>query len=207
MPVTVLERNSINPAMKTNIVVAYHSITGTTAALAHGVLEGIATVDNAQPVELKIEGHDLIEGRYSNEASLDLITNAAGVVFGSPTFMGSVSAQFKAFADASSDLWADSMWSDKIAGGFTIGSNFSGDQLSSIQYMHLLASQHGMLWASLDLPGGDNAKCRNRLGSQSGLVAHSESGDIDPIDLETARYLGKRVAQLSQIMSRGMAGG
>lgn len=188
--------------MNAIITVAYHSITGTTEALALAVLEGIRTVDNVEAVELKIEGRDIVEGRYVNESALNLVTDSAGIVFGAPTFMGGVSAQFKAFADASSDLWEKSKWADKVAAGFTIGSNYSGDQLSSIQYMHLLASQHGMLWASLDLPGGDDSKCPNRLGSQSGLIAHSETGDVNPIDLETARYLGLRVAKLSKIISQ-----
>lgn len=188
--------------MKTKIAVVYHSITGTTESLAHAVLEGIASVDNSDGIDLKIQGQDIIEGRYINNGSLDAVTGASGIIFGSPTFMGSVSAQFKAFADASSDLWEKSKWADKIAAGFTIGSNYSGDQLSSIQYMHLLASQHGMLWASLDLPGGNTAKCPNRSGSQSGLIAHSETGNIDSEDLETAKYLGYRVATLSKIISR-----
>ena len=36
------------------------------------------------------------------------------------------------------------MESQKVAAGFTIGSNLSGDQLSSIQYLQIFANQHGM---------------------------------------------------------------
>ena len=103
------------------------------------------------------------------------------MIFGSPTFMGSVSAQFKAFADATGELWAEKIWSDKVAAGFTIGSNLSGDQLHTLQYLQVFANQHGMLWASLDIPGNCDPQKRNRLGAQSGLIAYSKDGVLNEV--------------------------
>jgi hypothetical protein len=39
---------------------------------------------------------------------------------------------------------------------------------------------------------------RNRLGAQSGLIAHSTDGVLNETDLLAARYLGQRVAQVSK---------
>lgn len=181
-----------------HIAVVWHSATGTTTKLAHAVIEGISAVKGIQVTPVEIKGSDIVEGRYRNTRLLDMLDNADAVVFGSPTFMGSVSAQFKAFADASSDKWADKAWADKLAAGFTVGSNLSGDQLHTIQYLQIFANQHGMLWVSLDLPGGYDAENRNRLGAQSGLITHSADGELHPSDLITARYLGQRVAKLTQ---------
>ena len=111
--------------------------------------------------------------------------------------MGSVSAQFKAFADASRERWEAHLWRNKLAAGFTIGSNLNGDQLATLQYMQILASQHGMLWVGLDLPGNSGAKGLNRLGAQSGVIAQSVDAGLCDSDLLTARYLGLRVARLS----------
>lgn len=90
------------------------------------------------------------------------------------------------------------MWANKIAAGFTIGSNFSGDQLHTLQYLQILANQQGMLWVGLDIPGNQNDSGVNRLGAQSGLIAHSADGVLHETDLLTAHYLGQRVAQLSK---------
>jgi multimeric flavodoxin WrbA len=77
-------------------------------------------------------GGDIVEGRLRNEAGLELADSARVVLFGSPTYMGGPSAQFKAFADASSERWSQRRWVDKLAGGFTIGASLNGDQLSTL---------------------------------------------------------------------------
>jgi len=183
------------------IAVIYHTVTGTTGQLAHAIADGINSIGNVEAIEFGISGSDILEGRFVNERALEIATDADGVIFGSPTLMGCVSAQFKAFADASSDLWVDMKWAGKVAAGFTIGSNLSGDQLNTIQYLQILAGQHGMLWTSIDIPGGYDPQDRNRLGAQSGLIAHTTDSSVNPIDLKTAFYLGARVARFAKVVS------
>lgn len=178
------------------IAIVYHSGTGSTARLAEQVAQGIQS-NNRQAQLLRIENKDIIDGRFRNVETMEAITSSAAVIFGSPTYMGSVSAQFKAFADASSEFWADQRWAGKLAAGFTIGSNPSGDQLNTIQYFGILANQHGMLWSGIDIPGGIDRRQRNRLGSQSGLVSYTRDGEIEQVDLQLAQYLGGRVARLA----------
>lgn len=180
------------------VAILFHSVTGTTKKLTEAVADGLRSVSGIEVVIAEIIGTDIIEGRYKNSALIEQLKDVDAMVFGSPTFMGSVSAQFKAFADATGDLWAEKAWSDKIASGFTIGSNLSGDQLNTIQYMQVFANQHGMLWVSLDIPGNCDAEGRNRLGAQSGLIAHSKDGELNDIDLITAKYLGQRVANVAK---------
>mgnify|MGYP001627746717 CR=1 FL=1 len=182
----------------TQIAVVYHSVTGTTQGLAESIAEGAQAVPGATAVILAVKGGDIIEGRYCNSDLLTQLEQADAIVFGSPTFMGTVSAQFKAFADATTDYWEKQGWANKIAAGFTIGSNFSGDQLHAIQYLQILANQHGMLWVGLDIPCNSVEERRNRLGAQSGLIAHSPDGELNDADCLTARYLGQRVAQTAQ---------
>jgi len=186
---------------KQKVAVIYHTTTGTTGQLAHAISDGINSIHNVEATEFRILGSDILEGRFVNEQALEIVTDANGVVFGSPTLMGGVSSQFKAFADASSDLWVERKWAGKVAAGFTIGSNLSGDQLSSIQYLQIFASQHGMLWTSIDIPGGYDSKGRNRLGAQSGLIAHTTDSRVNAIDLETAHHLGARVARFVKVIS------
>jgi multimeric flavodoxin WrbA len=182
---------------KAIVAVVYHSVTGTTARLAEAALSGAAGIDGIEAFSVSLECKDIEAGRYRNSEALDALSRADAIIFGSPTFMGCVSAQFKAFADATSEFWFQRRWAGKFAAGFTVGNNPSGDQLSTIQYLSVFANQHGMFWVGIDLPGGFDAAGRNRMGAQSGLIAHAPAGIIEAVDLETARYLGARVASVA----------
>ena len=187
----------------TNVAVVYHSVTGTTAELAQAALRCAALVEGAVAFELRIDGADIRDGRYRNDDAMQALSKADALIFGSPTFMGCVSAQFKAFADATSEFWFQRRWSGKFAAGFTVGNNPSGDQLSTIQYLSVLANQHGMLWVGIDLPGGYDPEGRNRMGAQSGLIAHAPAGLLEPADVRTAHYLGSRVAAVTRQYAAG----
>ena len=134
-------------------------------------------------------------------------STADAIVFGAPTYMGSVSAQFKAFMDASASVWFTRGWKDRLAAGFTNSASQSGDKLNSLQQLSIFAAQHGMIWVGLDLlPGNNSSKGSvndlNRLGSFLGAMAQSnndEGPEKGPIasDLATAKHLGQRVATLT----------
>ena len=171
----------------TKSVVIYHSGYGHTQRIAQSVAEGA----NAQLIAIDADGN-ITE---SDWAALDA---ADAIVMGSPTYMGSVSWQFKKFADASSKQWMSGAWKDKVAGGFTISANLSGDKLSTLQYFITLSMQLGMVWVGQTLP---NDGTLNRLGSASGLMTQvgptSPAADIPKGDLDTAKAYGARVAQMA----------
>jgi multimeric flavodoxin WrbA len=180
------------------IAIIYFSATGTTAALADAIAEGAG--GRVAVAQHRIAADDLAGGRFQNGAALELVDAAAAVAFGSPTYMGGPAAQFKAFADASSDRWGEQRWANKIATGFTTGACANGDQAHTLGYFTVLAAQHGMLWCGLDIPGGADPAGRNRLGCQTGLVTHIVDGTPDAADLATALYLGKRLARFAVVL-------
>lgn len=177
------------------IAIVYFSATGGTRQLAEAVADGAR--DGAEVSLCEITGPAIIEGRFTDTALLETLDRSAAIIFGSPTYMGGPAAQFKAFADASSDRWGGQRWADKVAAGFTCGACLNGDQTATLAYFNLLAAQHGMIWCNLDIPGGMDPDGRNRLGSQAGVVAEIGDGGPDPRDLLTSRYLGARVARLA----------
>lgn len=141
----------------------------------------------------RIIGKEIIEGRFSNPDLFEKLSVADAIIFASPTYMGGVSAQFKAFADASSECWSEQMWANKIAAGVTCGSAPNGDQSSTLQYFSTLASQHGMIWLGLDSAFGFKDHDINRLGCQLGVVAQAVNGVANETDLKSAQYLGQRL--------------
>ena len=171
--------------MKTAVI--YHSGYGHTQRVAQTVAEGAA----ADLITIDADGN-------ISAADWDILNAADAIIFGSPTYMGVVSWQFKKFADATSKQWMSGAWRDKVAGGFTISSNLSGDKLSTIQYFMTLSMQLGMVWVGQAEPNNGSV---NRLGSSSGLMAQvgptSPAADIPQGDLDTAKIYGQRVAQIA----------
>ena len=175
-----------------SIVVVYHSGYGHTQRMAQAVAQGAG----ASLLAIDAEGN-LPEGGWETLAAADAI------VMGSPTYMGSVSWQFKKFADASSKPWFTQAWKDKIAAGFTNSATMNGDKLSTLHYLFTLSQQHGMLWLGTGMmPSNSKAATRddlNYVGSSSGLMTTTPSDasvdEMVPGDLATARAFGQRIAQ------------
>ena len=182
------------------IVTLYHSGYGHTKRMAESVAEGIATIANVDGQILAIDA----DGNLPADA-FETLKSADAIVFGSPTYMGSVSWQFKKFADASSKAWFTMDWKDKIAAGFTNSASMNGDKLSTLHYMFTLAMQHGMIWVGTGMmPSNKKASNRNDLNyvaSFSGAMAQTPSDagvdEMLPGDLETAKQFGKRVAEVT----------
>jgi NAD(P)H dehydrogenase (quinone) len=186
------------------IVVLFHSGYGHTRKQAEAVLEGAASVAEAQLIAIDAEGQ-ITEDDWTSLAAADAI------IFGSPTYMGGPSWQFKRMADASSKPWFSQLWKDKIAAGFTNSATMNGDKFSTIQYMITLAMQHSMVWIGTGMmPSNTQAAVRddlNYVGGFSGALSQSPS-DASPDeapgkgDLETARQFGARVAAYA-VKTRG----
>lgn len=180
------------------IAVVYHSVTGTTKALAERIVEGVSSVEGVKALPFEINHSDIVEGRYLL-SNLNVLNEVEGIVFGSPTFKGCVSAQFKAFADARSEQWSEGRWINKLAAGFTVGSCASGEQAFTMQYLQTLAAQHGMLWVGIEAhPVKQQAIIENLnpLGASSGVIAVMRDECIHKSYLDTAFYMGKRIASL-----------
>ena len=178
--------------MPIQIAVVYHSGYGHTAKVAEGA-KADATVH-------------VLKADALAETDWDILDASDAIIFGAPTYMGSVSGPFKVFMDAASRKWMDQKWKNKIAAGFTNSASYSGDKQSSLIQLFTLAMQHGMIWVGQsemppsftgdDMPTNDKI---NRLGSFSGLMTqsnHTAPPDTAPGagDLKTAKIFGARIA-------------
>ncbi|MFL9710102.1 flavodoxin family protein [Methylobacillus sp. Pita1] len=183
----------------TKVVVVYHSGYGHTEVQAKAVARGAEKVAGTEVRLLNSE---------EAQQDWDALNAADAIIFGSPTYMGSASAQFKAFMDASSSIWYNRGWKDKVAAGFTTSASQSGDKLNTIVQLTIFAAQHGMIWVGNDLLPGNNSSAGsvndlNRLGGFLGALAQANSDqgpDVAPLqsDLLTAEHLGERVADITK---------
>ena len=90
----------------TKVAVVFHSGYGHTVKQAEAIAKGA----NGTLVTIDAEGQ-------LTDAQWDILQAADAIVFGSPTYMGSVTWQFKKFADASSKAWFTQAWKNKVFGG------------------------------------------------------------------------------------------
>ncbi|MFD9322195.1 flavodoxin family protein [Streptomyces sp. NPDC060053] len=187
------------------VAVAYHSGYGHTAVLAEAVRAGAA--DAGAEVRL-IKVDEITEEQWT------LLDGSDAIVFGSPTYMGTASGAFHAFAEATSARWATQAWKDKLAAGFTNSGSKSGDKLHTLQYFQILAAQLGMHWVNLGLLPGWNSSTAsehdlNRLGVFLGAAAQTnvdEGADaVHKADVATAEHLGRRVAETAKVFLAGRA--
>lgn len=175
------------------ISIVYDSGYGHTAKQAQAVAEGVREVPGAE-VQLIAVADGPIQW--------ETLEASDAIIFGSPTYNGTVSARLKQVMEESTrPAWLPQTWRNKIAAGFTNSGAQHGDKLNTLITMALFAAQHGMIWVGLDLFPGRSADERNRIGGWLGAMAQSDdvAPKLSPIgsDLETAAYLGQRVAEVA----------
>jgi NAD(P)H dehydrogenase (quinone) len=182
----------------TQIAIIYHSGFGHTDVIARDVARGVEAA-GATPVLLSIES-----GQTDFEPFFAVARESDAIIFGSPTYMGNVSAAMKTFMDASSAVYFTKQWKDKLGAAFTVSGSPSGDKLNTLTSLAIFAAQHGMLWIGTGQNPGNNddtsaaTDVENRLGSFIGAMAQAanDSAEVTPKagDRATAVSLGKRVA-------------
>jgi NAD(P)H dehydrogenase (quinone) len=191
--------------MSKKVSIVYFSATGHTHLMAEHVAKGVQTVAGTEVELVRVNGKDIIEGRYKNKETIDNLVKSDAIIFGSPTYMGNVAAQLKAFIDALSEHWFTQALKDKIAGGFTHSSSPYGDKGSTFAYLKVLADQLGMLWVGNGVHAhyltGDEREV-NRFSFSSGPAGQTFMGAEKPVlndgDAITAELYGARIAKFTQ---------
>jgi NAD(P)H dehydrogenase (quinone) len=186
------------------VAIVYHSTYGHTETIAKAVAEGAKRFEGSSSILIPVAD---VENQW------DILKRSDAIIFGTPTYMGSASAEFKKFMEASSKLWMEQQWKNKIAAGFTVSSSQSGDKLNTLIQLAVFAAQHSMIWVGTGLLPGNNSSTAsigdmNRLGSFLGAMAQAnmdQGPDVAPPDndRETASLLGKRVAEITASFCKG----
>jgi len=120
----------------------------------------------------------------------EMLERADGVVFGSPVYFGSVSAQAKAIMDRMFALLGRRALQDKVAGALVVTRRVGAIQARSLIYSFCIAQ--GMLVA-----GGAIG-----YGREPGDVLTGVGGGIDMSAVEESSALGVRVGRMVQKVAK-----
>ena len=183
--------------------------------LARAVEKGVASVKGAEPVFRRVEEFDAVlkataGSQHAGQlrelqkdvpiCSLDDLREADGVVFGSPTRYGNMTAQMKQLIDSTSGLWLNGEMEGKPAAVFTSTASTHGGQETTLLSMMIPLLHLGMLIVGLpySLPGMIHTEGRGGTPYGASTVA-GPRGELPPKpeDLALAEALGKRVAEIA----------
>jgi NAD(P)H dehydrogenase (quinone) len=197
----------------TKVAVIYYSATGNVHALAEAVAEGAAEagaqvrlrrVAELAPAQA-IDSNPAWRAHFDATAAIQVATNddlrwADGVVFGSPTRFGNISAQLKQFLDRTGPLWAAGELADKVATGFTSAGNPHGGNEST-----LLAPYHTLYhWGAIVVAPGFTDRSIAQAGGNPYGTSHASAGGPPGSDvLAAARYQGRRPAAVAESLAGG----
>lgn len=191
------------------IAVIYYSSTGTNEAIANAVAEGareagaevrvrlVAETAPPQAIDSNPKWRAFVDKTAGEpRASADDMAWADGIVFGTPTRFGNVSAQLKGFMDTLGGLWFQGKLANKVYAGFTSAMNAHGGQESTLLALYNSIYHFGGL---ITTPGYTDPSVFAAGGNPYGVsFGTGQGGDLpDEATLAHARYLGKRVAELA----------
>lgn len=201
------------------LLIVYHSLYGHIAAMADAVAEGARSVQGVAvtikrvPETLPQEVIDKM-GATASQAALAAVPLATpedlaaadGIVFGTPTRFGNMSAQMKQFLDGTGQLWSTNALVGKVGSVFTSTATQHGGQESTILSFHTVLLHHGLIVVGLpyafagqmgitDISGGSPYGASTIAGGDGSRMPSTN-------ELDGARYQGKHVASIVAKLNR-----
>ncbi|MCX2980611.1 flavodoxin family protein [Halieaceae bacterium IMCC14734] len=190
----------------TKIAIVYFSnFKGNTETLAKAVQRGAEAVPGT---EVTLIHTDAVDEHWLTLHAADAI------IFGSPTYIGSVAAKFKEFIEKlAGEVWLQRLWVNKIAGGFTVSAGRGGDKLACLQQLAIFAAQMGMIWVPMRITGGNystqgSEADLNRMAGYLGVMAQANIDEPPelappPSDIQTAELHGNHIAHVARQFAHG----
>jgi len=190
------------------ILVLYYSSYGHNSQMAEAVAEGvreagheaaIRRVPETAPEEIvknfgfqHNEDHAVIEGP-------DALGEYDGVVFGAPTRFGRMPSQMASFLDTCGGVWASGALIGKPGAAFSSSNSQHGGTVPTLFSLITNMLHFGMTIVGLDYGfegqnGVDEVKGGSPYGATT-LAGPDGSRQPSDVELDGARYMGKRVAE------------
>jgi NAD(P)H dehydrogenase (quinone) len=196
------------------VLIVYYSMYGHIHNMAQAIAEGVKEVGGAEaelrrvPETLSAEILGKMGALEAQKAfsdvpvcSVDELTTADAIIFGTPTRFGNMCGQMRQFLDATGQLWAKGALVGKAASVFASSATQHGGQESTILSFHITLLHHGFVVVGLpyafegqmridEITGGSPYGASTIAGGQ-GERMPSEN------ELAAARFQGKHVATIA----------
>jgi NAD(P)H dehydrogenase (quinone) len=199
--------------VKARVAVYFYSTYGHMYKMAKSAAAGIEEAgaeavllrvpETLPPEVVKAMGADEAQKAFAGEksAKFEEFGDYDGYVFATPTRFGVVPSQFKAFLDASGQVWGKGGLIDKPVGIMTSSAMQHGGQEATILGLLPFILHHGGLYVGLTLNSGVLADVKEVSGNSfygaSTIAGGDGSRQPSANELAGAKYQGKRVAELA----------
>ncbi len=140
-------------------------------------------------------------------ATPDQLAEADGIIFGTPTRFGNMTAQMRNFIDQTGSLWMKGALVNKVGSVFASTATQHGGQETTITSFHTSLLHHGMILVGvpyseprlmvMDEVSGGTPYGATTLASTDGSRMPSEN------ELAIARFQGEHVAKVTAQLKRG----
>ena len=196
------------------VLIVFYSTYGHVHQMAEAVAEGVGQVDGAEAVLRRVPEtlpQEVLEQMGAVEAqkafahipvcTVEELTGADAVIFGTPTRFGNMCGQMRQFLDATGQLWAQGSLVGKVGSVFASTATQHGGQESTILSFHTTLLHHGFV--VVGLPYAFQGQMRNDEitgGSPYGATTIAgTSGERMPSEneLDGARFQGQHVGTIA----------
>lgn len=202
------------------VLVVFYSRYGNTAMLAEGIAEGVRAVDGAEAVIRRVEDlapeavverderwrhtrQDLIQ-KYQ-VAKLSDLESADAVVLGSANRYGHMAAELKEFLDSSGPIWVARRLENKVGAVFSTTSTEHSGLEAGLLGMMVPLYHFGMIVVGVG-PGDLGPSGAGSIYGATAITGPASNQPPTEEDMEVARSLGRRVAQLTTWIRQGQKG-
>ena len=197
-----------------NVLIAFYSRNGSVERLAQAVGEGA----KAEGAEVRLrrarevvsrevmgkaagwaENADRMNRLYEAPTGQDAEW-ADGIILGTPTRFGTMSAELKAYVDSLGGLWVKGSLVGKAGSAFTSTSTPHGGNESTIISMYNPMAHLGLILVPLGY--GDPAMFKAGTPYGASSVSANDTAPPTEDDLAVARYQGRRVAAVARALKQ-----
>jgi NAD(P)H dehydrogenase (quinone) len=198
------------------VLVVYYSMYGHVFQLARAVEQGAKSVAGVDVLLRRVAEFEEVIKKTADNAfivkvreqqanipvcTVDDLREADGVIFGSPTRYGNMTAQMKQLVDSTASLWLEGKMEGKPAGVFTSTASTHGGQETTLLTMMVPLLHLGMIMVGVPYSTQGMIHTEARGGTPYGATTIAgPRGELQPTpeDLAIAKVLGQRVATITK---------
>jgi len=201
------------------VLIVYYSTYGHVHKMAEAVAEGVREIEGVEAIlrrvpetlpEEVLEKMGAVDAQQSMSnvpvCTVEELSSADAVIFGTPTRFGNMCGQMRQFLDATGQLWVQGALVGKVGSVFTSSATQHGGQESTILSFHVTLLHHGFVVVGLPYTFQGQMRTDEITGGSpyGASTIAGGSGERMPSEneLDAARFQGKHVATIASKLTK-----